>query len=66
VIAGFGRQIDNKPFRTGRLGCDRTGGADTPGSVIAILRPGGHERWLAGSYHDALALKRPQPADCMK
>lgn len=36
-----------------------------PKAMITILAPDDHERWLTGSYEDAIGLQRPYPSDKM-
>ena len=36
-----------------------------PKAMVTILAPEDHERWLSGSYDDAVALQRPFPAERM-
>ena len=34
-------------------------------AMIAVLEEADWDRWLTGSYEDAIALQRPHPADHM-
>jgi len=36
-----------------------------PKAMITVLHSEDHDRWLTGSYEDAVALQRPYPADRM-
>ncbi|MGY2733653.1 putative SOS response-associated peptidase YedK [Sphingomonas sp. UYP23] len=36
-----------------------------PKSMITVLEPADHDRWLRGSYDDVVALQQPYPADRM-
>ena len=36
-----------------------------PKAMITVLEPGDHERWLAGTYDDVVALQRPYAAERM-
>lgn len=66
AIASFWRQIgDTRYFAM--VTCDPNELVQPihPKAMITILAPGDHERWLAGSYDDVLALQKPYPADHM-
>ncbi|WBO23911.1 SOS response-associated peptidase family protein [Sphingomonas abietis] len=65
-VAGFWQMIGDKPGFS-MVTCDANEMVKPihPKAMITILREDDWDRWLTGSYEDAVALQRPYPADLM-
>jgi putative SOS response-associated peptidase YedK len=66
AIAGFWQQLGEvKHFAMVTCDPNELVAPIHPKAMVTILAPEDHERWLSGSYEDAVALQRPYPADQM-
>lgn len=66
AIAGFWQEIGGEKFYA-MVTCDANELVKPihPKAMVTILHRDDHDRWLTGSYEDALELQRPYPADRM-
>lgn len=67
AIAGFWQQIGDEKYYA-MVTCDPNElvAPIHPKAMVTILHRDDHDRWLNGSYEDAVALQQPYPADRME